>query len=62
MLSGITQENCSKVSARISETFQKMMVRSEFHVDFYIASVAEIGLEEQDQRFSFLNDGNIWEK
>lgn len=62
MLSGITQENCSKVSARISETFQKMMVRSEFHVDFYIASVAEIGLEEQDQRFSFLNNGNIWEK
>jgi DNA-binding SARP family transcriptional activator len=41
MLSGINQQNCSKVSSRINAVFRKMVKRTDYKVDYYIASVED---------------------
>lgn len=62
MLSGINQENCSKVSARIGGAFRRRMRRNEFQVDFYVASVAEISPDIPETGRSFSGSADIWDK
>lgn len=47
MLSEIQQENCSIVSHRIDQNFQKMEETTGYYIDFYVASIAEICEEEK---------------
>ena len=42
MLSGIAQENCSKVSERIERNFKKNPEAENCSINYYVASVAEI--------------------
>lgn len=60
MLSGINQENCSKVSRRIDGVFRKLVRRTEYKVDYYVASVAEISPEEESEERHFKDSGSIW--
>lgn len=60
MLSGINQENCSKVSKRIDGAFRKLVRRTEYKVDYYVASVAEISPEEETEERHFKDSGSIW--
>lgn len=62
MLSGINQENCGKVSARIERSFKRQMGRSEFQVDYYVASVAEISPHIPEQPRSFQDAASIWKE
>ena len=60
MLSGINQENCSKVSKRIDTSLRKMIRRMEYKVDYFVASVAEISPEQENEERHFKDSGSIW--
>lgn len=60
MLPGISQENCAKVSSRIDNAFGKRVRKSDYRVDYYIASVAEMGQESNNRIRSFQNSKNLW--
>ncbi len=60
MLPEINQENCAKVSARIDRAFSKKVRRSDFHVDYYVASVVEIDEDAAGEKPKFRNSGPAW--
>lgn len=61
MLSEIQQENCSIVSHRIDQNFQKMEETTGYYIDFYVASIAEICKEEKPKpEKKFKEKKNMW--
>lgn len=61
MLSEIQQENCSIVSHRIDQNFQKMEETTGYYIDFYVASIAEICEEEKPKpEKKFKEKKNMW--
>lgn len=60
MLSGINQENCSKVSSRICTAFRQLIKRKEYQVDFYVVSVAEIAPDVPEEKRSFFGSADMW--
>ena len=61
MLSEIQQENCSVVSHRIDQNFQKMKETTGYYIDFYVASIAEICEEEKPKpEKKFKEKKNMW--
>lgn len=61
MLSEIQQENCSVVSHRIDQNFQKMEETTGYYIDFYVASIAEICEEEKPKpEKKFKEKKNMW--
>lgn len=61
MLSEIQQENCSVVSHRIDQNFQKMEETTGYYIDFYVASIAEICKEEKPKpEKKFKEKKNMW--
>lgn len=62
MLSGINQENCSKVSSRIRAAFRQLIKRNEYQVDFYVASVAEIAPDVPEEKRSFFGSADMWNR
>ena len=60
MLPEINQENCGKVSARIDRAFSKKVRRSDFQVNYYVASVAEIDEEAVGEKPKFRDSGPAW--
>lgn len=62
MLSEIQQENCSIVSHRIEQNFQKMEGTKGYYIDFYVASIAEICEEEEPEKpeKKFKEKKNMW--
>ena len=62
MLSEIQQENCAIVSHRIDQNFQKMEETKGYHIDFYVASIAEIceETEEAKPEKKFKEKKNMW--
>jgi len=61
MLPGISQENCAKVSSRIDNAFGRRVRKSDYRVDYYIASVAEMGQDMDNQVRRFQNSENMWQ-
>ena len=64
MLSEIQQENCAIVSHRIDQNFQKMEETKGYHIDFYVASIAEIceETEEAKPEKKFKEKKNMWKE
>lgn len=62
MLSGINQENCGKVFGRIEDNFRKSVRKTEFKVEYYVASVAEICPKNQESGARFQDIDEIWKK
>ncbi len=60
MLPEINQENCAKVSARIDRAFSKKVRRSDFQVNYYVASVAEIDEDAVSEKPRFRSGGPVW--
>ena len=61
MLSEIQQENCSVVSHRIDQNFQKMEETTGYYIDFYVASISEICEEEKPKpEKKFKEKKNMW--
>lgn len=61
MLSEINQENCKIVSDRISGNFREV-VKKEYSIDFYVASIAEICPEDEQEQRRFREDGQSWKR
>ena len=60
-MSEIQQENCSIVSHRIDQNFQKMEETTGYYIDFYVASIAEICEEEKPKpEKKFKEKKNMW--
>ena len=59
ILSGIAQENCSKVSGRIERNFRKNPEAENYSINYYVASVAEIceDIMQPDSSFGNVNTG-----
>ena len=62
MLSGINQENCGKVSARIDSCFRELLRRNDYRVDYYVASVAEVEPVVSEKSETFQKEENIWKR
>ncbi len=60
MLPEINQENCAKVSARIDRAFSKKVRRSDFQVNYYVASVAEIDEDAVSDKPKFRGGESVW--
>lgn len=60
LLSEIQKENCTSIAHRIEGRFRKEEKAKGYKIDFYVASVAEIGEEEQHLERKFKDSKPIW--
>ena len=59
MLSGTTLESCQVVSARIDRNFKKDFA-GHFRINYYMASVAELREEREEDPILFTSAGDCW--
>ena len=59
MLSGTTLENCQVISARIDRNFRKDFA-GHFRINYYMASVAELREEREEDPILFTSAVNCW--
>ena len=62
MLPGIKQENCSIVFDRINQEFCGRVKKSEYCVEYYVASVADICPDRSQEIPSFDNRKDMWDE